>query len=313
MQCPKCHFEHALQTTSCMRCGVVFAKYSAEADPPSVPPVATVEPPIRPEELQALRQKAHREFLCRAFAIPGALLLGWFVANNMSMLSQFIHMWAHEGGHAGAAWLCGYFALPTGWFTIISPERHRLVSVVIGAGVVFGGYVAWRSERWFWVAISAGTLLVLIAGTSRSDFSSHGLIILFGDAGAFVLSTIMMATFYARPESTMVKRQVRWGLLVLGAIAFMYGYSTWAGGYEKISEWLNDFDERGPSDLQQLTEMYGWTIGQMQARFLSIAHWCFAVLAATYAIGLWTAWKKKSDLAAEHGGAARAAVGGSRL
>jgi hypothetical protein len=313
MECPKCHFEHPLQTSECMKCGLIFAKYEPGEELPdasAAPVIMEAEPPVRPEELLALCHKAQHEFLCRAFALPGALLFGWLLAEAMPMLAAFLHMWTHEGGHAVAAWLCGYVAIPTGWFTIVMPERHRVVSLLLGGGVIFGGYVAWRVERWFWVAASGCTLLLVIAGATRTDFQANALIIFFGDAGAFVLATVMMATFYARPESTMRKRQVRWGMIVLGAIAFMYGYAIWAGGYEKISEWLNDFDERGPSDLQQLTEMYGWGIGQMQVWFFRVAHWCFAALAAMYAAGLWQAWQKKAELAKDDLTVAKSAAAG---
>ena len=29
MRCPKCQFDHQLQTTECLKCGIVFARYQA--------------------------------------------------------------------------------------------------------------------------------------------------------------------------------------------------------------------------------------------------------------------------------------------
>jgi hypothetical protein len=75
-------------------------------------------------------------------------------------------------------------------------------------------------------------------------------------------------------------------LLAVGAIAFMDTYATWAGGFEKIVHWLDDMDERGPTDLALLTQYYGWGIGDMQARFLKVAHLCFAAMAVMYTAGL---------------------------
>src|SRR5207248_6327268 len=35
-------------------------------------------------------------------------------------------------------------------------------------------------------------------------------------------------------------QQLRWVFLVIGAIAFMDTFATWAGGFEKIVHWLDD-------------------------------------------------------------------------
>ena len=29
MRCPKCQFDHPLQTTECLKCGIVFSRYQA--------------------------------------------------------------------------------------------------------------------------------------------------------------------------------------------------------------------------------------------------------------------------------------------
>ena len=302
MQCPKCHFTHPDQITECMRCGVVFAKYAStdtEREPPAPGETSPdVEPPANAEELSEFRREADREFINRVFALPGALLMGWIATHIATMVTEFLHMWAHESGHAVTAWFCGYPSLPSAWWTNL-PSRQRGFSVLLGAAVAYGAYAAWTRKRWFWVIAAAVVVALLMAGATRTEFQAQGLIYFGGDAGAFVLSTVMMASFYARRESAMTRSQVRWGLLVLGAMAFMFGYGTWSGGYEKISGWLNDIDERGPSDLQMLTQMYGWTIGQMQARFLGVAHACFAAMAAMYSGGLWSAWSWRTRSAAE--------------
>ena len=32
MRCPKCQFDHELQTAECLKCGIVFARYQAALD-----------------------------------------------------------------------------------------------------------------------------------------------------------------------------------------------------------------------------------------------------------------------------------------
>src|SRR6266404_1113901 len=112
MECPKCHFDHPLQTgDECLRCGVIFSKYAAAAA--AVVPALVVEPLPSAEEHLALLQKAHHELMCRVFALPAALLVGWLTVQTMPMLAAFLAMWTHESGHAITAWLCGYVAVPT--------------------------------------------------------------------------------------------------------------------------------------------------------------------------------------------------------
>jgi hypothetical protein len=299
MQCPKCHFEHPLQSSDCLRCGLVFAKYAAGEAAAAPAPALVVEPPPSAEEIVARRRKAQHELMCRIFAPPGALLFGWLVVNTTPMLASFLRMWTHETGHAVTAWLCGYVAVPTAWFTIVSPGRQRVASLLLAAAVALGGYVAWRLERWFWLVTSAAVLVLLLAGNLRTAFQAQALVSFGGDGGSFIVASVMMATFYARSESAMVRKQLRWGLLIIGAIAFMDTYATWAGGFEKIANWLEDTDERGPSDIMQLTQLYGWKIGEMQSRFLRVAHLCFVALAATYAAGIMQAMQRKAALAAE--------------
>jgi len=284
MECPKCHFDHPQQVDECLKCGVVFAKYAAFQE--AVAAVREVKPARTPEDIALAGRKAHHEFLCRIFALPGALLLGWLVHKGMPSMAAFLAMWLHESGHAIAAWCCGYTAFPTAWITIISDERARWISVVLGAAAVGGGYVAYRMERWVWIAIGAAVLVLVIAGNLQTEFHSHLLFTFWGDGGAFVLSPALMMTFYARPNSPITRNQVRWGLLLLGAIAFWSVYSRWAGGFENIAQFLEDTDERGPSDIMQLTTMYGWSIYTLVHRYLLLAHACMVALVVAYAAGI---------------------------
>lgn len=305
MECPKCHFDHPLQTSECLRCGIIFSKYlayvaataaAAPAAVAAIPAASSFEPAAIEQEQSPFLRKAERELISRVVALPAALLVGWLVVKIMPLLADMLRMWTHETGHALTAWLCGHIALPTPWITIGSSGRVPAASLLLAVGLGFGGYVAWRMERWFWVAASAGTLVLLLAGNLRSEFQAHCLIVFGGDAGSFVVATILMATFYARPESAMCRNHLRWALLILGAITFMDTYATWAGGFEKIVGWLDAIDERGPTDLAQLTQYCGWSIWDMQTRFLRVAHFCFVAMACMYAAGIVQAMQNKSGV-----------------
>jgi hypothetical protein len=298
MQCPKCNFDHPQQTDECLKCGVVFAKYLAFQK--AVEAVRPVSPERPPEAVADEQRKANDEFMFRVFALPGALLFGWLVNWAMPMLTAFLSMWLHESGHAITAWFCGYAAFPTAWITLIPDERGRWISLVLGAAVATGGYVAFRLERWFWVAVSAAVIGLFVLGNLQSESHARLLFTFWGEGGAYVLATVLMLTFYARPDSPISKNQVRWGLLVLGAMAFWSVYTRWAGGFENIAQFLDDTDGRGiPSDMRVLTLVYGWTTYVLIHNYWALARICLLTLAGAYAAGLIQAQRLKAALATE--------------
>jgi len=298
MECPKCHFDHPQQTEECLKCGVIFAKYLAFEK--AVADVRLAMPERSPEKVTDEQRKAKNEFLCRVFALPGALLLGWLVNWSMPTLTAFLSMWLHESGHAIAAWFCGYAAFPTAWITLIPAERGRWISIVLGAAVAFGGYYAYRLERWFWVTVSAGVLGLFILGNLQTEAHAHMLFTFWGEGGAYVLATVLMLTFYSRLDSPLTKNQVRWGLLILGAMAFWSVYTRWGGGFENIAQFLEDTDDRGiPSDPRVLTLVYGWSTYVLIHAYWTVGRACLLVLGGAYAAGLLQAQRLKSSLAQE--------------
>ncbi|MGH9522577.1 MAG: hypothetical protein ACRD3E_08600 [Terriglobales bacterium] len=284
MECPKCHFDHAQQFNECMKCGVVFAKFLEFQE--AVDSVRVVEAPeISPADDMVAEHRTHTEMLCRIFALPGALLFGWLVNQGLPTLAAFLEMWLHESGHAITGWLCGYNSLPTAWFTITG-SRGRWISVIMGLGLIAYGYAAFRWGRWFWVVVSTLVLALMIAGNLQSDAHSSMLISFWGEGGAYILATILMMTFYARPDSPMARNQIRWALLIIGAIAFWNVYSRWAGGFQNIANILEDTDERGPSDQRTLMLVYGWSIFDIIHRYWDVGRLCLVSLATAYAAGL---------------------------
>jgi hypothetical protein len=290
MECPKCHFDYPQQTDECLKCGVIFAKYLAFQE--AVEAVRPVTPEKSPQVVAEQQGKARTEFWCRAFALPGALLLGWLLNWAMPMLTAFLAMWLHESGHAITAWFSGYAAFPTAWITMIPDERGRWISVVLGAAVSIGGYFAFRLQRWFWVAISTAVLVLFVLGNLQSVAHARLLFTFWGEGGAYVLATVLMLCFYARPDSPITRSQVRWGLLILGAMAFWSVYTRWSGGFENIAQFLEDTDERGiPSDMRVLNLEYGWSTFMLINRYRTLGHACFVVLLGAYVTGLVQVWR----------------------
>jgi hypothetical protein len=104
-----------------------------------------------------------------------------------------------------------------------------------------------------------------------------------------VLATILMATFYAPRESALSKSWgLRWGLLAIGALAFMHVYVLWSGPVEDLP--FGEIEGVNLSDPSLLTEMYGWSAIQLVDRYLRLAMVCFVALGALYVWGLVSAY-----------------------
>src|ERR1700685_2861714 len=224
MRCPKCQFDHELQTTDCLKCGIVFSRYRAAMEEgakqgesavpivPATPLSSSASAPLTataslsatalPEitEPAVDRNDAFTELKYRAFALPLALLFAWLVTGTgLRMVAGMLAMVLHESGHAITAWLTGRWAVPLLWVTMHGDERSWAVVLTLASAIALGGFLAWKMERWRWVCIAGAALIVQLIFLSLPN--PGALIVFGGDGGALVLATILMATFYAPRES----------------------------------------------------------------------------------------------------------------
>jgi hypothetical protein len=293
MRCPKCQFDHALQTTECMKCGIVFERYEAALEAAAEKSASAVASPAQvaaesPAAVAAARSDALCELKCRALALPLALVFARLLTGTgFRMAARMLTMVLHESGHAITAWLVGRWAVPMLWVTMWGEERHWWIVLSLAAAFSFGGFLAWKAERWRWVCAAGAVLFLQFVFVMLP--SSGAAIVFGGDGGAMVLATALMATFYAPRESALCKSWgSRWGLLVIGALAFMDVYRSWSGPYEDIP--FGEIEGVNLSDPSLLTEMYGWSVTQLVDRYLRLATFCFAVLVALYVWGLASAY-----------------------
>jgi hypothetical protein len=321
MRCPKCQFDHPLQTTECLKCGIVFSKYKPPVNVSGIPGlsgavakqpdaavlskpadermaaavvssfVASLDRALSPDADKspaAIRKEAATEFKYRLLALPLALLVARLVAGTrLRVAAGMLAMVLHESGHAITAWLTGCWAVPMLWVTMHGEERSWSIVLFLTAAIIFGGFLAWKMEHWGWVC-TAGALLILQI-TILSAHHDGALIVFGGDGGAMVLATILMATFYAPRESALYQNWgLRWGLLVIGALTFMHVYRLWSGPFEDIP--FGEIEGVNLSDPSLLTQMYGWNVAQLIDRYLLLAKACFVVLFGLYVWGLVSAY-----------------------
>lgn len=286
MRCPKCQFDHELQTTECLKCGIVFARYQAalEAAKQVGPAMA---PPLTPPAPDKVRNNGLWELKCRVLALPLALIVARLVAGTgLRMAAATLTMVLHESGHAITAWLTGRWAVPLLWVTPHGEERSWWIVLGVTAAIGFGGYQAWKAQRWGWVgAAGAGLILQWIV----LCLPAGALIVFWGDGGAMVLATILMATFYAPRESALYRSWgLRWGLLIIGALSFMHVFLLWSGPLEDIP--FGEIEGVNLSDPSLLTEMYGWPVTQMVDRYVRLGTACLVALLGLYVWGLVSAY-----------------------
>ncbi len=293
MECPKCGVALDTDFTDCPRCGIVVSKYLHAHD--ASHEIAVAGAPAVPET-----ETTSHERLIRVVAIPAALLLARFLVRTSPGTVRMITMWVHESGHAVTAWLCGFPAFPGPWATAVAPERSLLFTLMLVAALAVGAYRGWQLRRGFWALAAGGTLLLVLFCTVRiNHVNARQLITFGGDAGCFVLGTLMMLTVYAREDHPIRQNQIRWALLVIGALAFMDAYTVWSGPIDALPF---GEDEHGISDPSVLTEMDGWNVLMLIRRYLGVARGCLTVLAVVYGAMLIRDWAYNRGSRAFKGG-----------
>ena len=218
--------------------------------------------------------------------MPIALLLGVLFARSglgHALQRIFFGMVLHECGHALTAVLLGFPAFPLLWFTPVAEQRSTLlVLLLLGAGITVATF-GWRAERPGWMAAGGALAIVGVGGALLPSQQARALIVFGGDAGALVLGTTLMATFFA-PEGSVLRRGgVRWGLLVIGAAAYCDAAATWFAARRDPGEIpFGRIEGVGLSDPSVLVEVHGWSERALVSRYVTLAGLCLLALAALW-------------------------------
>ncbi|HZJ62281.1 MAG TPA: hypothetical protein VFD36_02060 [Kofleriaceae bacterium] len=225
------------------------------------------------------------EWKLRAAAIPAAIAVAWaFHAwpTGHWLQRTFLSMMVHELGHAVTAWWCGFAAVPTVWKTLIPEARNGLVSVVVLGLEAWICVRGWRMQRMGWMLAGLGLAALQFVATLGTPVSRAQEAITFGgDAGAMVLGTLLMLSFFVGPESRLRTNQLRWGFLAIGAAALVDTFATWfAARTDEDVIPFGEIEGVGLSDPSKLDEVFGWTTRQIVHRHLGVGIACFVVLAA---------------------------------
>ncbi|HET9991871.1 MAG TPA: hypothetical protein VFQ65_25255, partial [Kofleriaceae bacterium] len=143
--------------------------------------------------------------------------------------------------------------------------------------VIYG----WKRDR---LAITfAGLALAALqfAGTRAPVDEAQAWITFGGDGGAMVIGTLLIACFFV---AKLREHGLRWGLLVIGAAAFVDTFATWWSARSDIDVIpFGEIEGVGLSDPSKLQEVYGWSTGQLVHRYVVLGLACLVALAIIYA------------------------------
>ncbi len=220
---------------------------------------------------------------------PGLLLLaaGLNIDPFKSLLFG-ISIWLHECGHATVAWLCGYRALPLpfGW-TSISNERSLFV--YFGILTLFG-LLFWSGlkEKRRWPIVLAGILAVLQFYLTWM-ISEHTTFLLFsfgGIGGEFYLSALLIVSFFFPLPDYWRWDFYRYPAAIAAGFTFIGSFSRWQKidkGLEAIP-WGTLFGGAGDAggDMNQLTEVYGWSDQRIIDTYNGIGTVCAIAIISVY-------------------------------
>ena len=230
------------------------------------------------------------EWKRRAIAIPVAMLLAlgfhaWGTGHFMQRTA--LTMPLHELGHAITGWFCGFTALPTFWKTLIPEVRGTIAPVAVALGAGYLVVTGWQAQQiWRW-ALGLAIGVAGLAGMLGISVATAQVAITFGgDGGAMVLGTVFMLAFLVGPESRLRAGGLRYGLLAIGAAAFVDTFSTWwSARTNEDAIPFGEIEGVGLSDPSKLQDVFGWATRTIVDRYVTLGSLCLIVLAAAW---LWS-------------------------
>ncbi|MDQ3266009.1 MAG: hypothetical protein M3Y59_20545 [Myxococcota bacterium] len=244
-----------------------------------------------PARWTAGEEDAAMEHQLRRWCLPVALVSAWLLVQTgigRFVAQIFSGMWLHELGHAITAWLCGRFALPGPWKTSIGEERSWAMVLCVSGAITYLAHRQRTAERPGWYRIPVALFAAQLIGTLLLRPSRVDLWITFGgEAGAMLLGALLMMTFYASPESQLRRGWLRWGFLVLGALAFMETADTW---WDAVSDPdripFGEIEGVGLSDPSKLTGDHGWSTRGMVRAYVGVSLLALLAVGVAYLRGL---------------------------
>jgi hypothetical protein len=138
--------------------------------------------------------------------------------------------------------------------------------------------VAWKTQRTALLVAGVVLAAVQLYAMNLSTDSAQAWITFGGDGGAMVLGTLLMMGFFV-PK--LREHGLRWGLLAIGAAAFVDTFATWwAARSDTDAIPFGEIEGVGLSDPSKLHDVYDWSTRMIVDRFVALGVACLVALAA---------------------------------
>ncbi len=222
---------------------------------------------------------------------PAVFVLGFLFmyVGGDGFVRIFFGMWLHELGHATSAWITGHWAVPGPWRTSIDAEQSISVTLALLAIMGFVGFRAWQAERKTLTYTMGGVaLFVLVCTYGLSERSAQTAITFFGDGGMMIFGGALVLTFWVPVGTHIHTSWLRWGFIVIGALAYLDGVFTWWPARKDASVIpYGEIEGVGLSDATKLIDVAGWTQQELIDRYVYVIVTVGAIMLARWIYGVW--------------------------
>lgn len=225
--------------------------------------------------------------------------LGVVVLLRSTMLGHWlfrgIRTTLHELGHATAAWLSAWKALPVPvGFTFTVPGRHLLLYAIFVAA--FGGLVWLGVKRRLYALGVLGVALFALQQVCTWGLTLHRqqeLVSWAGCGGEIVLGALLIVLYHHRLPPRLRWSSFRNVALVLGACSLLDAGMFWreANLDHDLIPWDSVMGDCG--DMTALRDDHGWTEDMITGRYVKLFSMGMAVVALEWVASVALAWRRR--------------------
>ncbi len=305
--CQECEASPALMTLPLTSGGTPEVEYCKFCegiffDRKEFPLAKSVLRPIAVESELSDSPKIHPPVL----AVPVALLIAFIFAASGNLLTwYFFSIPIHELGHTLAAFLRGGIAIPLGAIIpmagitfLLSPGRSAVVCGLILFGLWFLFRMGRRERLVFFPSLCAGLALGAVYLTVLAPEPVSTMVAIYGgQAGEFVLGTLLVISFFYEMPKKLYWDVFRYFALIPGSNAFAYAFLLWmkikfGNAALPMGSFLGDATCKG--DLDRLFGEFGWTPKELTDHFVRLGVICVLVIGG-HIFFFWRSGSGKED------------------
>jgi hypothetical protein len=244
-----------------------------------------------------------------AWSLPlgiGLAFLVWhlWVFSHLSILFCVIPI--HELGHAVTAWMLGHFAIPIGaivptaGMTIGGRESHWWMYVLLFSALSYLTYNSYNKKVPFLLALSIIIAFLSVYLSIKLNPDQQNTLIAFGGIGGeFLLSTVLILSFYHPLFEKMRWDFFRYPFFIMGCFCFVEACTVWWNIKSRLSKipYGSGISAEGAADsdgdMNKLVAA-GWTEEYIISKYILLAKICCTIILIQYVYRLISSRKIES-------------------